>query len=261
MDTMKLGNLDIKLPLAARTLCEDAIILADELRGTLSDQDFQDFRREFIINYMRMSQEVAAKGELEQKFDPYQLSTITEDLLEGDTAIEPLYSKYSESSDFLDTLKNATKEEDERQFAALLLFYIEVIQNTETTMLGSNEFDYAALMSAIAPYISALHKLILVQNSMPAQAEVLATNIKRKRGARKGGAAKAKRLDDLRELVLLEANTLHQESPATSAADAIYEKLKERGDWLDDTKGNPILKDPNTRFTAWIRADRKKNLH
>ncbi len=91
---------------------------------------------------------------------------------------------------------------------------------------------------------------------MEQQAEIYADNLKKKRGARKGGAAKARRMIELREVVVSEAREFHIDTKATKAAQAIFEKLSGQGNWLKDDKGKSLLKDPVARFTAWIRDDR-----
>ena len=258
MDTMKCGKIDIKLPFIAREMCEDAIILADDLRGSVSDSEFQEFRSNFMLGYMKLTQEVISKGVPSLDFDPLQISTYSVDKIENETLLDPLFSQYGESIEFMTSLKDSASEEHDLPSATLILHYIECIQQLESRVFGKKPFDYVALMAEISPYISTLHKLIVAHNSMPTQAHALANSIKRKRGAKKGGEAKAKRVEELKALVLLEAKTRHSNSNAASAAQAIYEKLNEQGSWLNDANGTPILKDPTTRFTAWIRENRKK---
>ncbi|MDP1933087.1 MAG: hypothetical protein Q8L60_16665 [Gammaproteobacteria bacterium] len=261
MNSTKLGEINIALPHVARTLCEDAIILADELRGDVPDKEFWEFCKRFSAGFGQIFQEIKTKGIPSYGFDPFQLSTFPIDLVDNESKLQEIFSKYEKSTPFIKSLIDETHGGQDLQSAAMLILYVEILYTLEAQTIKAKKIDYKALMQRLSPHISNLHKILVVLSAMPSQAEVFATNYKRKQGARKGGAAKAARNLELKELVLAEATARHQDSDATKAAQAIYKKLADQGDWLLDDSGKAILKDPVVRFTAWIREARSKKLH
>lgn len=256
MDTMKLDSLDIALPYVAREVCVEAVKLADKLRGNVPGNEIQKYRETFIQEYVALAADILKHGVPAIDFDPFNLSTIPESLFDDEASFLQKFEKYSNSQNFLKSAKDASLRENDLQSVAMLLMNIETLQQLEWQAMEKGFKDYKATMAALSPHIHSLHTLILAHKSLPHQAEIYAENLKRKRGARKGGAAKASRMNELQEVVLQEAREFHASSSATKAAQSIFKKLSDQGKWLQDDKGNNLLKDPTLRFTAWIRADR-----
>lgn len=256
MDTMKLGNLDIPLPYVARDLCREAVTLADELRGNVSDKALQEYFKKFLAEYMNVLSDIVTHGLPDIGFDPFNLSTIPESLLEDDPTLSRTFAKFSKSQDFIKSASEAQDGDQDLQSAAMLLLYVDQLRELEAQAIKGGKPDYKGTMAVTSQQILSLHRLIVAQKSLPPQAELYAHRLKRVRGARKGGAAKANRLKDLRDLVLQEARQNFAGIPATKAAKAIYQKLSAQGNWLQDENGKMLLADPETRFTAWIREDK-----
>ena len=256
MDTIKLDDLDIVLPYVARELCIEAVELADELRGDVPGHKLQEYCATFLKDYMELLKDISIHGMPDVGFDPFNLSTIPESLIDDGSSILQLFEKFSNSKNFMDTAISATFGEHDLQSVAMLLFHIEMLQKLEVQALIDGMKDYKATMAVASPQIQSLHQLIVAHKSLPHQAEIYANNLKRKRGARKGGAAKASRMKELQEVVLSEAREFHSSTSAAKAAQSIFKKLSDQGVWLQGENGKDLLKDPSTRFTAWIRADR-----
>lgn len=259
MDTIKLDSLDFALPYIARDLCIEAIELADKLRGNVSAAEIQKFREKFTQDYLALVADFIKHGIPEIGFDPLNLSTLPEALIDDEASFLERFEKYSNSQNFFHSAKEAVFGEADLQSVSMLLLHVEMLQQLERQALNNGMKNYPEAMAALSTHIQSLHTLILVHKSLPPQAEIYADNLKRKRGARKGGAAKAGRMKELQEVVVSEAREVHSATTATKAAQAIFEKLSSQGNWLRDDKGKPLLKDPVTRFTAWIRADRSQD--
>lgn len=258
MDTMKLGNLDIALPFIARHLCVEGITIANRLKGNVPDDDYLKYFEKFNIQHNKLLMDIVEKGAPILGFDPFDASKFPEELVD-ETALREIFAKYTNSAEYLDSAMEDSPDEKDLRNSANILRYIVEIQTLEANALATEDIDYVSFMATISPHIFALHKLLVAINAVPSQAQVFATNLKRKRVARQGGAAKANRITELRELVLQEANEFHQSISATTAAKAIFKKLSEQGTWMLDENGKALLRDAEMRFTAWIRASRKQN--
>lgn len=258
MEKMKLGNLDIPLPHIARDLCIEAVTLADQLRGDVSDKKLKKYFKKFFAEYMKFLTDILAHGIPDLGFDPFDLSTIPESMLDDDQALSKIFARYNNSQEFVQSTGADLDDGHDLQSASILLLYVELLRELEELALKGGNLDYKQIMATTSQQILSLHRLILVLKSQPSQAKLYANNLQRVRGARKGGAAKANRLKELRELVLQEARQNFGTSPATKAAAAIFQKLSGQGTWLQDEKGKMLLSDPETRFTAWIRSERKQ---
>ncbi len=256
MDTIKLDSLDIALPYIARELCAEAVKLADELRGNLTGNEIQKFREEFIHGYLALLRDLLEHGMPAVGFDPFNLSTMPESMIDDEASFLQKFEKLKNSQNFINATREAAFGEADPQSVCLLLHHIEMLRQLEQKAMKSGFKNYKETIAALSSHIQSLHKLIVAHKSLPHQAKIYADNVQRKRGARKGGAAKASRMKELQEVVISEAREFHGATTATKAAQAIFEKLLGQGNWLKDDKGKSLLKDPVARFTAWIRDDR-----
>ncbi len=259
MDTMKLGNLDIHLPYVARDLCREAVTLADSLRGNVSDEELQKYLDNFVETFLSLLPDIAANGIPNFGFDHFNLESIPESMLDEDPDLSKLFAKFPGANGLRESMLAAEKDGQDLHSAAMLLIYVDLLREIEDQAIKASKSDYKTVTAATSQYVLFLNQIMLTVKSQPSQAKVYVTKLQRVRGARKGGAAKANRLKDLRDLVLQEARQNFAGIPATKAAKAIYQKLSAQGNWLQDENGKMLLADPETRFTAWIREDKAEN--
>lgn len=256
MDSTTFGSHEIKLPYIARTICEDAIILAEDLMGDATAEELDAVYISVIGQMMAVAKALSKKGLPNLDFDLFKLSTYSIEKIENGTALDPLRAISGETSNFIERLLTAPDAESNAHCAVVILGLIYLLQTIEENYLSSDNLDYIPAMASVDYLLGQLNQVCIFINRAPVEAENIGTKEKRKRRAKLGGIAKANRMNELKETVLLEASSHHATLPATQAATEIYKKLSTQGNWFTDNKGAAILTDPVARFTQWIRVDR-----
>lgn len=249
------GKTEVALPLIARALCEKALYIAHDFKQESGADNIEDIGKQFIETAFGDVDNLPMEALSNLPFDVFNIFSYDPAELGAERFLEQLGIDKDNAIPLVETMLDGGYEKNLVQSAAILEALIQMIYEIEQDYVSRN-MSYDEFMQTVDPLILSLHGICMAFTTMPEATRDLAADVKRRRGARQGGQAKAKRQDELKDAVLTEARALHADKPATKAATAIHSKLRETGNWLVDDDGKPILNDPVSRFTAWIRQDR-----
>jgi len=260
MESYKFGSEIIHLPRSVNKLCEQGLLWADLLRGDASDEKIDAMTKPILKLFVEASRsEDQSLPDL--GFDPFNILSYPFELIE-DKAPAERFKTGNEAADNLASLMFALPESDQGLPAAILIVLLVVmISDSEKHFLSEDSNVQDKALAKFDNSVDQLHTLISTFKVMDSGVDVLASNFKKYKGAKKGGQAKADKTKDLKETVLQEAQERYADIPATKAALQIYEKLAASGNWLEDDNGRALLTEPITTFVRWIREAKKQTVH
>ena len=259
MDTYQLRSRSIELPKYGRSICIKALDVTKALLGNATEEEIDRIAEPFLDIVIEAFEDDDLVLTKELPFDAYNVFELPSDEID-DSSIMEHYSKDNPSTKkYIDALKLQNFEPNKIQLAALIVFYVDFAKGIEEDCESNPLSKYDSITASVDPFILAIHDLHRAAVSIDTGAVFHKTKIAQLKGARKGGEAKAKRTEALKDVVLKEANNKHQGKTATKAAKAIHEKLAKTMVWLVDDEEKPLLKDPEQKFIEWIRAEKKKN--
>ena len=257
MDVFEIDGEMLSLPLFGRSMCIEALSLALEFIQETPETNLSDTLSDFIPDFMEAAQEVEAKGLLSDFQQPFDLTQYSLSSAIDGSLLDPLQDTSPSTQTTIENLVNVPEEQQHLMSATLIVTIVHQLHELESEFIKGNFGDYSSFMKVADPLLSQLIKFHNMLRGASIDLQLASSKMGRQIGAHRGGAAKAGRMSELKEVVITEAIAKYPNSAATKAAQEIFKKLQAAGQYLTDEKGKDLLKDPATTFTRWIRDHRK----
>lgn len=247
------------LPHTARSLCREAIEIANELVSRISEAELKTGMDDFLSMAPALTELLEGSQTDISGFDLFNIFNrlATEDSADG------LLNEIGVKAEDSDLLKSLNKKIDPKITAAvmgqLLLTMIDGLKAKEDSLLDiSSTPDLVEAMSYLDNEILQIAQILSSVKAFDPGMEFVSGKVARKQGAQKGGQIRKEKYEEIREMVIEEARERHLDKKGAQAARAIAEKFSNTDNLLKDEKGKPLSVDPVLLFTKWINEDRKE---
>ena len=257
------GEHKIELPMVARSLCKEAVEIANGLIREMGESYDPKADVAFLADIIsHVKGQAAAVGEenlAKPDFDPFNFFTIPADL----SIMEEYFRKIglADNPELL-----AALEDDEipgasqSQIALLLYQSVRVLKSLEDRVLTSgDDLDYPQVMGTYDAQIHSLASLLSLAKTITPGTEFVIGKARKRKGGQISAEKRKERYSELKDMVLEEVEKHYSHLKGAKAARAVFEKLGPHNKWLIDEKsGKPISEDPVALFTRWITNARSR---